>query len=89
MRAEHNTCVRKTRLRSPANIKVLVCREVCIRASAVSLTLPVKIAAGLTRIRQSTQFFTEARKAWPNETALASWEIFRLPNERLFVLQRT
>ena len=56
-----------------ANVKVLVCREMCIAGKAqVSLTLPVKLQPPPASV-QSTQFFTEARKAWPRPVP-ASWK---------------
>jgi DsbC/DsbD-like thiol-disulfide interchange protein len=68
-----------------ANVKVLVCREMCLPGKAqVSLTLPVKLQpppAGA----QSTQFFAEARKAWPRP-ALASWKFSIAQTNDSFVL---
>jgi DsbC/DsbD-like thiol-disulfide interchange protein len=56
-----------------ANVKVLVCREMCIPGKAqVSLTLPVKPQPPPENTL-STHFFTEARKAWPRP-APASWK---------------
>jgi DsbC/DsbD-like thiol-disulfide interchange protein len=64
-------------LRDPAqisaNVKVLVCREMCIPGKAqVSLALPVKSQPPPAN-SQSTHFFAEARKAWPRP-APASWK---------------
>ena len=68
-----------------ANVKVLVCREMCIPGKAqVSLTLPVKLQPPPASA-QSTQFFTEARKAWP-QPALASWKFSITQTNDAFVL---
>jgi DsbC/DsbD-like thiol-disulfide interchange protein len=56
-----------------ANVKVLVCREMCIPGKAqVSLALPVKSQPPPAN-SQSTHFFAEARKARPRP-APASWK---------------
>jgi DsbC/DsbD-like thiol-disulfide interchange protein len=68
-----------------ANVKVLVCREMCIPGKAqVSLTLPVKSQPPPTN-SQSTHFFTEARKAWPRP-APASWKFAIAQTSDSFVL---
>jgi DsbC/DsbD-like thiol-disulfide interchange protein len=68
-----------------ANIKVLVCREMCIPGKAqVSLALPVKPQPPPAN-SQSTHFFTEARKAWPRP-ALASWKFSIAQTNDSFVL---
>jgi DsbC/DsbD-like thiol-disulfide interchange protein len=68
-----------------ADVKVLVCREMCIPGKAqVSLTLPVKLQPPPASA-QSTHFFTEARKAWP-QPALASWKFFISQTNDSFVL---
>jgi len=68
-----------------ANVKVLVCREMCIPGKAqVSLTLPVKLQPPPASA-QSTQFFTEARKAWPRP-APASWKFSIAQTNDSFVL---
>jgi DsbC/DsbD-like thiol-disulfide interchange protein len=68
-----------------ANVKVLVCREMCIPGKAqVSLTLPVKSQPPPTN-SQSTHFFTEARKAWPRP-APASWKFDIAQTNDSFVL---
>jgi len=68
-----------------ANVKVLVCREMCIPGKAqVSLALPVKSQPSPANSR-STHFFTEARKAWPR-TALASWKFSISQTNDSFVL---
>jgi len=68
-----------------ANVKVLVCREMCIPGKAqVSLALPVKSQPPPAN-SQSTHFFTEARKAWPR-TALASWKFSISQTNDSFVL---
>jgi DsbC/DsbD-like thiol-disulfide interchange protein len=68
-----------------ANVKVLVCREMCIPGKAqVSLTLPVKLQPPPASV-QSTQFFTEARKAWPRPVP-ASWKFAIAQTNDSFVL---
>ena len=68
-----------------ANVKVLVCREMCIPGKAqVSLTLPVKLQPPPANA-QSTHFFTEARKAWPRP-APASWKCSIAQTNDSFVL---
>ena len=68
-----------------ANVKVLVCREMCIPGKAqVSLMLPVKLQPPPASA-QSTQFFTEARKAWPRP-APASWKFSIAQTNDSFVL---
>ena len=68
-----------------ANIKVLVCREMCIPGKAqVSLALPVKPQPPPAN-SQSIHFFTEARKAWP-QPALASWKFSISQTNDSFVL---
>jgi DsbC/DsbD-like thiol-disulfide interchange protein len=68
-----------------ANIKVLVCREMCIPGNAqVSLALPVKLQPPPAN-SQSTHFFTEARKAWP-QPPLASWKFSIAQTNDSFVL---
>ena len=68
-----------------ANVKVLVCREMCIPSKAqVSLTLPVKLQPPPASV-QSTQFFTEARKAWPRPVP-ASWKFAIAQTNDSFVL---
>ena len=68
-----------------ANVKVLVCREMCIPGKAqVSLTLPIKLQPPPASA-QSTQFFTEARKAWPRP-APASWKFSIAQTNDSFVL---
>jgi DsbC/DsbD-like thiol-disulfide interchange protein len=69
-----------------ANVKVLVCREMCIPGKAqVSLTLPVKLQPPPASA-QSTQFFTEARKAWPRPVP-ASWKFAIAQTSDSFVLK--
>ena len=68
-----------------ASVKVLVCREMCIPGKAqVSLTLPVKLQPPPASA-QDTQFFTEARKAWPRP-APASWKFSIAQTNDSFVL---
>jgi DsbC/DsbD-like thiol-disulfide interchange protein len=68
-----------------ANVKVLVCREICIPGKAqVSLALPLKPQPPPVN-SQSTHFFTEARKAWPRP-ALASWKFSISQTNDSFVL---
>jgi thiol:disulfide interchange protein DsbD len=68
-----------------ANVKVLVCREMCIPGKAqVSLTLPVKLQPPPVSA-QSTQFFMEARKAWPRQ-APESWKFSIAQTNDSFVL---
>jgi DsbC/DsbD-like thiol-disulfide interchange protein len=68
-----------------ANVKVLVCREMCIPGKAqVSLALPVKSQPPPPNT-QSAHFFTEARNAWPRP-APASWEFFVAQKNDSFVL---
>jgi DsbC/DsbD-like thiol-disulfide interchange protein len=68
-----------------ANVKVLVCREMCIPGKAqVSLTLPIKLQSPPASA-QNTQFFTEARKAWPRP-APASWKFSIAQTNDSFVL---
>ena len=68
-----------------ANLKVLVCREMCIPGKAqVSLTLPVKMQPPPADA-QSTHFFTEARKEWPRP-APASWNFSIVQTSDSFVL---
>src|SRR5246500_5657377 len=68
-----------------ANIKVLVCREMCIPGKAqVSLALPVKPQPPPAN-SQSIHFFTEARKAWPRPV-LASWKLSIAQTNDAFVL---
>ncbi len=68
-----------------ANVKVLVCREICIPGKTqVSLTLPVKSQPPPAN-SQSTHFFAEARKAWPRP-APASWKFASAQTNDSFVL---
>ncbi len=68
-----------------ANVKVLVCREMCIPGKAqVSLALPVKSQPPPAN-SQNTHFFTEARKAWPRP-APASWNFAVAQTNDSFVL---
>jgi len=68
-----------------ANVKVLVCPEMCIPGKAqVSLTLPVKLQSPPASA-QNAQFFTEARKAWPRP-APASWKFSIAQTNDSFVL---
>ena len=68
-----------------ANVKVLVCREICIPGKVqVSLTLPVKSQPPPAN-SQSTHFFAEARKAWPRQTP-ASWKFAATQTSDSFVL---
>ena len=68
-----------------ADVKVLICREMCIPGKAqVSLTLPVKHQPPPVSA-PSTQFFTEARKAWPRP-APASWKFFIAQTNDSFLL---
>ena len=71
-----------------ANVKVLVCREMCIPGKAqVSLELPVKSQPSPANT-QSAHFFAEARKAWPRP-APASWEFAVAQTKDSFVLTAT
>ena len=84
MRAEANLPPQNP-IQIAANVKVLVCREMCIPGKAqVSLTLPVKLQPPPANA-QSTQFFTEARKAWP-QPAPASWKFSIAQTNDSFVL---
>ena len=68
-----------------ANVKVLVCREMCVPGKAqISLALPVKSQPSPANA-QSTHFFTEARKAWPRP-APASWKFSIAQTNDSFVL---
>jgi DsbC/DsbD-like thiol-disulfide interchange protein len=68
-----------------ANVKVLVCREMCIPGKAqVSIALPVKPQPPPTN-SQSTHFFAEARKAWPRPVP-ASWKFATTQTNDSFVL---
>jgi DsbC/DsbD-like thiol-disulfide interchange protein len=68
-----------------ANVKVLVCREMCIPGKAqVSLALPVKSQPPPAN-SQSTHFFTEARKTWPRPVP-ASWKFSIAQTNDSFVL---
>ena len=68
-----------------ANVKVLVCREMCIPGKAqVSLALPIKSQPPPAN-SQSTHFFAEARKAWPRP-APASWKFAAAQTKDSFVL---
>src|SRR5580700_1281752 len=68
-----------------ANVKVLVCREMCIPGKVqVSLALTVKSQPPPTNL-QSTHFFTEARKAWPRPVP-ASWKFAIAQTNDSFVL---
>ena len=68
-----------------ANVKVLVCREMCIPGKAqVSIALPVKSQPAPAN-SPSTHFFTEARKAWPRP-APASWKFATAQTSDSFVL---
>ncbi len=68
-----------------ANVKVLICREMCVPGKAqVSLTLPVKSQPPPAN-SQSTHFFAEARKAWPRP-APASWKFAAAQMNDSFVL---
>lgn len=68
-----------------ANVKVLVCREMCIPGKAqVSLTLPVKLQPPPASA-QGNHFFTEARKAWPRQ-APESWKFSITQTSDSFVL---
>jgi DsbC/DsbD-like thiol-disulfide interchange protein len=71
-----------------ANVKVLVCREMCIAGKAqVSLALPVKLQPPPAN-RQGAHFYADARKAWPRP-APASWEFFIAQTNDSFVLTAT
>jgi DsbC/DsbD-like thiol-disulfide interchange protein len=68
-----------------ANVKVLVCREMCIPGKAqVSLALPVKSQQPSAN-SQTAHFFTEARKASPRLTP-ASWKFAITQTNDSFVL---
>ena len=68
-----------------AEVKVLVCREMCIPGKAqVSLTLPVKPQPPPTDT-QNLHFFTEARKALPHP-APANWKFKIAETSDSFVL---
>ena len=72
-------------LQVSANVKVLVCREMCIPGKAqVSLALPIKSQPPSAN-SQSTHFFTEARKAWPRP-APPSWKFAIAQTNDSFVL---
>jgi DsbC/DsbD-like thiol-disulfide interchange protein len=68
-----------------ADVKVLVCREMCIPGKAqVSLALPVKSQPPPAN-SPSTHFFTEARKAWPRPVP-ARWRFAIAQTNDSFVL---
>jgi thiol:disulfide interchange protein DsbD len=84
MRADANLSAQSP-IQIAANVKVLVCREMCIPGKAqVSLALPVKAQPPHTNA-QSTSFFTEARKAWPRPVP-ASWKFSIAQTNDSFVL---
>jgi DsbC/DsbD-like thiol-disulfide interchange protein len=84
MRAEASLASQKP-VQIAANVKVLVCREMCIPGNGqVSLTLPVKLQPPPANA-QSTPFFAEARKAWPRP-APASWKFSIAQTNDSFVL---
>ena len=71
-----------------ANVKVLVCREMCIPGKAqVSLALPVKSQPPPPNT-QSARFFTEARKTWPRPVP-ANWKFTIAQTNDSFVLTAT
>jgi DsbC/DsbD-like thiol-disulfide interchange protein len=68
-----------------ANVKVLVCREMCIPGKAqISLALPVKPQPPPMN-SQNAHFFAEARKAWPRP-APATWKFAIAQSSDSFVL---
>jgi DsbC/DsbD-like thiol-disulfide interchange protein len=72
-------------LQLAADVKVLVCREMCIPGKAqISLTLPVKSQPPRSDA-QSTQLFTDARKALPRQ-APANWKFTVAATKDSFVL---
>jgi DsbC/DsbD-like thiol-disulfide interchange protein len=84
MRADANLSS-QTPVQIAANVKVLVCREMCIPGKAqVSLALPVKQQPPPANA-QSTPFFIEARKAWPRPTP-ARWKFSIAQTNDSFVL---
>jgi DsbC/DsbD-like thiol-disulfide interchange protein len=72
-------------VRISANVKVLVCREMCVPGKTqVSLALPVKSQRSPANA-QSINFFTEARKAWPRPAPM-SWKFAIAQTNDSFVL---
>ena len=72
-------------LQLAADVKLLVCREMCIPGKAqISLTLPVKSQPPPTNA-QSAHLFTDARKALPRP-APANWQFTVAETKDSFVL---